>query len=183
MPPTPPHARVHNLGWSWTLGPAAIALGLLCLVLLGRVAGLSARGRVTETQLATAQRQVQAALAQNRNLRFAATLLADPATLSLPVHAAPSAPQGRAYLNPARGAVIVASHLPPAPAGRAYEMWLLPGHGNPIPAGLFQVTPEGNAVHAVTEPLHGVAGLAVSVEPAHGSTQPTGPIVLAAKLP
>ncbi|MGH9519554.1 MAG: anti-sigma factor [Terriglobales bacterium] len=183
MPPTPPDARVHNLGWSWTLGPAAIALGLLCLVLLGRVAGLSARGRVTETQLATAQRQTQAALAQNRNLRFAATLLADPATLSLPVRAVPTAPQGRAYLNPTRGAVIVASHLPPAPSGRTYEMWLLPGHGNPLPAGVFQATAAGDAVHAIAQPLHDIAGLAVSLEPAPGSSQPTGPIVLAAKLP
>lgn len=175
--------HAHHLGWSWTWGPAAIALGLVCLILLGRVAGLAARGRNTETQLAAAQKQTQAALAQNRDLRFAASVVADPDTVMVPVHAGPQAPQGRAYLSPSRGAVISALHLPPAPAGHIYEMWLLPAQGNPIPAGLFQTSAAGEGVHAWQHPLSGIAGVAVSLEPAAGSPQPTGPIVLAAKLP
>lgn len=173
----------HHLGWSWTWGPAAIALGLFSLILLGRVAGLAARGRNTETQLVTAQRQTQAALAQNRELRFAASVEADPNTVMVPVHATTEAPQGRVYLNAARGAVVAVSHLPPAPTGHLYEMWLLPAHGNPVPAGLFQTSAAGEAVHAQPGDLHDIAGVAVSLEPAGGSAQPTGTIVLAAKLP
>ena len=55
---------------------------------------------------------------------------------------APQPPRGRIFLDAARGVVLLASNLPPVPAGKTYEMWVIPKGkgGKPVPAGLFQST-------------------------------------------
>src|SRR4030095_16349436 len=44
-----------------------------------------------------------------------------------------------------REAVLLASGLAPAPAGKAYELWII-AKAAPVPAGVFQVDPQGRAV-------------------------------------
>jgi len=88
----------------------------------------------------------------------------------------------RAVWNPATGeAMLVVSGLPPAPAGRAYEVWVIAG-GPPAPAGLFHSEAEAPAV-IVRLPRLGqttrVRTFAVTVEPEGGTLAPTGPMVLA----
>lgn len=182
-----PRRAAAIFGWSWSWGPLAIALALLCLAVVWRARGLAERGRILRSHVAQVQAQLQAALNQNRDLRFATSLMAAPGTRALPLRAGPAAPQGRAYLNAARGAVLVTSNLAPAAPSRVYEMWLLPAKGKPIPAGLFQSSASGAALHTFAQPLPvasgPILGLAVSLEPEGGSLTPTGPIVLAAKLP
>jgi anti-sigma-K factor RskA len=62
-------------------------------------------------------------------------------------------------------------------------MWFVPKTGAPIPAGLFQSDAQGNVLHmrngAVD--LSGTKAIAVSVEPAAGSSTPTT-VVFAAGL-
>jgi anti-sigma-K factor RskA len=76
--------------------------------------------------------------------------------------------------------LLLASRLPPAPPGRTYQLWVIVS-GTPRSLGVFDVDPEGRALHVESEPL-GLAddefSLAISVEPAGGVPQPTGPIVL-----
>jgi anti-sigma-K factor RskA len=74
----------------------------------------------------------------------------------------------------------------PAPAGRSYELWMLPDGGNPVSLGLL---PEmGGAQLGLSAAQLGVLSrtmtLAVSVEPAGGSPTglPTGPVILTAPL-
>jgi hypothetical protein len=179
----PAARRRLNFGWSWLWGPLAIVLALLDLVIYGRMSGLSLLARRQQADLAAELRQTQTALAQSARLRAAAVLMAAPATRILAIHAAAGEPQGHAYLNPALGAVLVATALPPAGRGRAYELWLLPAKGNPRPAGTFQSNAAGDAVAVAAHALHGATGLAVSRELAAGSAQPTGPILLAAREP
>jgi len=78
--------------------------------------------------------------------------------------------------------VLIVQHLAPAPAGKIYEMWLLPPQGKPLPAGIFPdlAARHGRAYLCPCPAL--VAALAVSLEPSGGRPQPTGPIVLVAKL-
>ena len=45
--------------------------------------------------------------------------------------AAPQPPRGRVFLDPMRGVLLLASNLPPAPAGKIYEMWVIPKGGQP----------------------------------------------------
>ena len=102
-------------------------------------------------------------------------------TLTAPkTHAAPSA---RATYLEERGALILqADNLKPLPAGKAYELWVLPASGSaPIAAGLFTPNAEGYASVVLPTLPGGVAakGFGVTIENAAGSPVPTSPIVLA----
>lgn len=75
----------------------------------------------------------------------------------------------------------------PAPAGKSYELWMLPAHGaKPVSLGLLPAS--GRASEALSArmlvALKSANGLAVSVEPAGGSPtgQPTGPVVYTAPI-
>ena len=79
-----------------------------------------------------------------------------------------------------REAVLLASGLAAAPAGKAYELWII-AKAAPVPAGVFQVDAQGRAVFRLPEGLDfaGVKTFAVTLEPEAGVPAPTGPMVLA----
>ena len=71
--------------------------------------------------------------------------------------------------------------LPPLPEGQTYQLWVIV-EGTPVSAGTFDVEPDGSARYDA-EPLPPVeadaaVALAVTVEPAGGVPQPTGPMAL-----
>jgi anti-sigma-K factor RskA len=78
-------------------------------------------------------------------------------------------------VGPSGEAVLSVGHLPPPPPGKTYEMWVIVG-GKTIPAGLLR-----GSLAALTRPVPPGASVAVSVEPASGSPQPTGPLLLRAE--
>jgi anti-sigma-K factor RskA len=88
---------------------------------------------------------------------------------------------GRVLVDANTGdAAIVLSGLPPAAAGKTYELWALRGTQAPEPAGLVTVAAaRGGAIRVpkVARPSE-VTAFAVSVEPAGGSPAPTGPVIL-----
>ena len=89
---------------------------------------------------------------------------------------------GRVVVDQTSGeAAVVITNLGPAGAGKTYELWAIRGSQPPEPAGTFAPTPE-HTVAARSERIprpSEVTVFAVSIEPAGGSTSPTGPIVLA----
>ena len=93
-------------------------------------------------------------------------------------------PQGSVFVNPQRGVVLIASHLPPLTAGWAYEMWVIPKTGAPKPAGLFWATEGGTAVHTLQGPLDvaSTGAVAVTVERQPGSKAPTSKPIIVASL-
>jgi PAS domain-containing protein len=96
------------------------------------------------------------------------------------LQAAPAA-QGRIVWHAGRGeAVFVASGLAAAPAGKAYELWII-ARATPVPAGVFQVDAQGRVVFRLPAGLElsGVKTFAVTIEPAAGVPAPSGPMVLA----
>jgi len=46
----------------------------------------------------------------------------------------PKPPQGKVFVNPSRGVLLIASNLPRTAADKTYEMWLIPKAAKPIPA-------------------------------------------------
>lgn len=85
-------------------------------------------------------------------------------------------PRGKVFVNPTQGVLLIASNLPPAAAGKAYEMWVIPngGKGKPIPAGMFQSDSTGAAMHLQRGPVDANAPvIAVTLEPEAGSAAPT----------
>jgi hypothetical protein len=86
-----------------------------------------------------------------------------------------------AYLADKGALVFVATHLEPAPAGKTYELWLLPANGqSPIPAGTFKPDPQGSASIVMPRLPKGVPakGFGVTIENDGGSSTPTLPIVM-----
>jgi len=95
-------------------------------------------------------------------------------------------PVAQVFFDPARGRAIVHTfRLKPAPAGRAYQLWLLPKTGNPIASRVFNTEPDGHGLErAIQVPVDGsIAGFALTEEPAGGSLQPTSAIILVGNLP
>lgn len=112
-----------------------------------------------------------------------AELLSHPESKVASLAGLPAAPGARARVvwNATRHeAVLLASGLAPAPAGKAYEVWVI-GQADPVPAGVFQVGAEGTAVFRLpaVDELARVRTFAVTLEPAAGTPAPTGPMVLA----
>ena len=93
----------------------------------------------------------------------------------------PPPPYGNAIYSRDRGGLIfVAGNLHSLPAQKAYELWLIPKQGAPIPAGVFKPDTRGWAM-VVNPPLPtGVEAkaFAITIEPEQGSQTPTMPIVM-----
>jgi anti-sigma-K factor RskA len=91
------------------------------------------------------------------------------------------AASGRVVIDAATGeGAIVVSGLTPVGPDRVYELWALRGKRPPEPAGLF-TSAEGRALAGRVAPVARpgeVTAFALSIEPAAGSQQPTGPIVM-----
>jgi anti-sigma-K factor RskA len=78
-----------------------------------------------------------------------------------------------------RGALSLVK-LPPAPAGKTYQAWVIPPGQAPIPAGLFDV--RGGRAVIVLEPTVGPGAIvAITLEAAGGVAAPTGKPLLAVK--
>ena len=91
-------------------------------------------------------------------------------------------PTGRtSYLADKGALVFVGNNLKPIPAGKTYELWVIPADGKaPIPAGLFRPDDHGSASVVLPKLPEGVPAKAfgVTIENAEGSATPTMPIVL-----
>jgi len=78
-------------------------------------------------------------------------------------------------------AVVKMSGVPAPPAGKVYQMWLIPKDGSaPVSQGLMDE--QALSRPAVVQGIHSAASLGITVEPAGGSKAPTQPTVAAAPL-
>lgn len=89
-------------------------------------------------------------------------------------------PQGKVIYVVNRGCVFFGSSLAPLPPAKAYQLWLVPATGAPIPVGVFKPDARGSATLVGPEyPAHVPAkAFAITIEPEGGSQTPTMPIVL-----
>ena len=93
---------------------------------------------------------------------------------------APNLPQGKAFYHPSKGLVFYPANLPALPSNQTYQLWLVPGQGSPISAGVFDVDTKGNGSVLLPSLPFGLAAkaFAVTIEPRGGVPQPTGKKVL-----
>lgn len=111
-------------------------------------------------------------------LAEALTILNDPAAKDVSFGEPAKPARGRVFVSPRRGIVLIAANLPSIPADRIFEMWVIPQSGAPIPAGTFRAGAgtgeQDSAVYVRPGPVpSSAAAVAVTVEPAAGSTKPT----------
>jgi len=114
--------------------------------------------------------------------RIAAPIIAPEAQhVTLVSAKTPPQPQGKAfYLRNRSSLVFLANNMPPLPPQKAYELWLIPTSGAPIPAGTFKPDAHGSA-SVVNPPLPAgveAKAFAITVENESGATTPTMPIVM-----
>lgn len=78
---------------------------------------------------------------------------------------------------------VIAYGLPALPDGKVYELWLMGADGRRMPAGTFQVNPDGSAIFVAncTQKMEAVKA-AITDEPAAGSDEPTGSVHLVGAL-
>ena len=96
------------------------------------------------------------------------------------VKATPEAPRaGSGYVIDREGQPLLVAAVPPTPAGRIYEMWLLDAAGKPVSAGTFTAKDQ-----IVVVPLEGrLAGyttFAITVEERRVDAPTTDPIIVGA---
>ena len=163
---------VEHRGWGWTA--ALAAAGMLVIALWISVEEQRKDRELNDTRktLATANQ----ALA----IRDA------PDAVRVAFGSGESAPQGNVYVQARRGVLLMSSNLPQLPAGKTYEMWMIPKGASPVaqPAGLFRPDPSGSAMHVQAGPVDiaTLGTVAVTVEPEAGSSAPTTTPVIVAPL-
>jgi anti-sigma-K factor RskA len=161
--------------WKWAPAPVVAALVLF--------AGMEWRENVRLTEELRSANHAAVDLENNQHrLENLLNVLASPATISVKLAATSEGSRvtGLVRFNSQMGVLCYTTELPPLPRDKIYQMWIVPVKGAPINAGIF-----GEGVHGPkqlwtaevplnTEPK----AFAVTIEPAGGAPQPTGPKVL-----
>ncbi|HEY6373557.1 MAG TPA: anti-sigma factor [Candidatus Sulfotelmatobacter sp.] len=159
------------LGWAATVAVIVFA------------ASLWKENAALKQRLASASEKAEQSTRELENLRrVAAPLIAPEAQrVTLVAVKTPPQPQGKAfYLRNRSSLLFVANNMPALPPQKAYELWLIPVQGAPIPAGVFKPDAHGSAT-LVNPPLPAgteAKAFAITVENEAGSTTPTMPIVM-----
>jgi hypothetical protein len=95
-------------------------------------------------------------------------------------------PRGKLFYSPSMGALLIASNLPPAPSGKAYELWYIPKAkgASPVRGGMFQSQNDGTAMRILRGPIDAntTAAIAVTLEIDSGVDAPTSTPVIVAPL-
>jgi hypothetical protein len=176
--PEPAPAPAARSGW-WSLVPAFAALGLLIFAVMMWRGNAGLRDQLAELR----NRNQDAATQLNRvNEQLRLLTAPDAVHVSLTSQKAAKEPTGTAIFSPERKRMmLMASNLPVAPPGKAYELWVIPTNGVPIAAGVFKPDEHGNAIimdHTMPEGVVAKA-FAITVEDEAGSDKPTSAPVLA----
>lgn len=167
----------------WMLWASALAMTALVFVAV-YFAATSRQNAQTAARLGD---QVRGQADQISRLTQAFAILSGPRTIEASFGGVqPKPPQGKVFVNPSRGVLLIASNLPRTPADKIYEMWIIPKTAKPVPAGLFQSQDDGNAMHVQlgTVDVLSTAAIAVTVENRAGADQPsTQPLIVAPLAP
>ena len=83
---------------------------------------------------------------------------------------------GQVYWDKQRNRWVVVTNLPPAPAGKAYQLWFLAP--SPVSAGMIKTNASGHGFSVIQIPqdLGQIGAAAITLEPEGGSEKPTMPI-------
>jgi anti-sigma-K factor RskA len=173
-PPVPHLAAI----WRW----AVPTLSAVLVVLVVLAVNLKNQNNELSRRLSNVEAEHQGMEVELSRARAIAELLTSPDTarITLVSGEASPVPQAKAFYHPQKGLIFIAANLPVLPPGKTYQLWLVPTEGSPISAGVFPTDVHGNG-EVVLPPLRSgiiAKAFAVTIEPAGGVSQPTGPKVL-----
>lgn len=156
----------------------AIAASLAVIALAASLF-LAWRLNQTERELARYHQAVDVLAREASEERRARELLTSPESQSALLAGTNMAPSARAHLAFDRRtghAMLFAYDLPPAPAGKAYQLWFISG-GKVMPGRVFTPDQSGSAMINEQVPVASLGAssiFAVTLEPAGGVQTPTG---------
>jgi hypothetical protein len=161
---------------------AVFALGVSLYVLWQRNDELRREVAQLSAQLGEARGRLDATSTELARARFESELFSAPDSHTAQLSGTEMAQSARAKLtfNDTTGeAMLVASRLPPAPAGKAYQLWYIAG-GKPLPGSVFTPDPSGRGQMRSVIPPEGRRAevFAVTLEPEGGLPAPSGEIYL-----
>jgi anti-sigma-K factor RskA len=172
----PQPARRRGL-WA-ALIPAFAALALLLVSLMLWRHNAALKDEIAELGN---RNQDQSAQLERMNQELRLLTAPDAVHVSLNPQKAPRQPSGTAIYSPSQKRMMfMASNLAMPPTGKAYELWIIPAKGGPVPAGVFKPDEHGYAVmmdHKMPEGVEAKA-FAITLENEEGSDKPTSPILL-----
>lgn len=165
---------------SWLATWAGVA-AMAALLVIAVYFGIASRRN--EEEASRLRGEIRGQVSQIARLTEAFSIVIGPRTVEASFGGAqPRPPQGKVFVNPARGVLLIASNLPRTPANKVYEMWIIPRGAKPVPAGLFQSQDDGSAMHIQpgAVDIASTTAVAVTVENDAGSDQPTTtPLIVA----
>jgi anti-sigma factor RsiW len=156
--------RLGRPGWPRVLTMAAIAFAI---VFAGAAIGLGLHSSSMQNRLSAAEQRDHAIAAvltaKDAVMRTAAVSTGGTATVVMS--------------HRERSLVFIASKLSALPASQGYELWLM-GPSGDRPAGMLPPEHDGMSGPMVVSGLRAGDQVALTVEPAAGSRQPTGPPIV-----
>jgi anti-sigma-K factor RskA len=182
-PPAPGERATTLLSWLAAAASLLVAagLGIYAFQLRGRVETLEARLQDALARAQTSEGQLANAVRVSNQAQTQIAVLTAPDVTRVDLTGQPVAPaaSARAFFSRSRGVVLSASNLPPLQAGFTYQLWFIVNKV-PVAGGLFQPDAAGgsNVLLAVDPNAPRPEALAVTSEPAGGSTAPTLPLYL-----
>ncbi|HMD98662.1 MAG TPA: anti-sigma factor [Terriglobia bacterium] len=167
----------------WGVVSLAAALVVVVVVSATMVIRLRNQNRDLQNQVSTLQTSLQQEKEVSNGARalFRVWFSPDSVKVTLVPGSQHPAPEGKAFYEPRSGGLVFYTvNLPTLPRNQTYQLWLVPNLGNPINAGIFNTDRQGNGGVLLPRLPSGVKAkaFAVTVEPAGGKIQPTGPKVL-----
>ena len=160
-------AGVEQRRFGWTLSLAlALALALFAAVYFG------GRERDLANELARVREQSNRQTVELTRVNQAFAILTGADTTITPFGEGRSNAKGKLYVSPSHGVLLIAGDLPPAPPGKAYEMWIV-RDGKAKAAGMFQSAPDGSAMHMQHTTVANADAVAVTLENEAGADQPS----------
>jgi anti-sigma-K factor RskA len=160
--------------WAAVLVPVGAALAIATIFLWHQNVQL-------DRQLADMRASIEKQQAQLDEARDLAHLFESKDTITVALAPQPGTPPTSAHVmyNAKMGMLMYDGNLNPTAADKSYQLWLVPTSGSPINAGVFNPI-AGQTSHWMMKLPPGISpkAFAVTLEPAGGMPQPTGPMVL-----
>jgi anti-sigma-K factor RskA len=160
--------------WLPILAPACAVLLIATFYLWKQNNQLTREVNQFRATMITQQRQLA-------DVQETLSLYASKDTIKVALAQQPGMPKGdvKVMYNAKMGMLMCDGWVEPAQANKSYQLWIVPMEGKPVSAGVFSPD-NAQAWHKMMKVPGGIEPkmFAITLEPAGGMPQPTGPMVL-----
>jgi anti-sigma-K factor RskA len=163
--------------WNTMQRFGALAASLAFAAFIITLVVLWNRNRSMQAELAKLSKDLQTTQQQLKREREISEMFSAPDTRVATLTGTEMAPRAQARLayNKSGNAMMIVDGLPPAPAGKDYQIWFI-ADGKPLPGGVFKPDNAGHVEMHDQVPLQArsAAAFAITLEPQGGTPAPTG---------